>query len=90
MLDGFATASMLVFAGLIVATPSVLAVLIDNRQHRDYRTRDLLTMSLYSLLDLLLFKPIILVAGLKGSIDFLKGKKGWDKFERNVRASPRS
>lgn len=85
LLDGFATASMLLFATLIVAAPSVLAVLIDNRQHRDYRTRDLLTMSLYSLLDLALFKPIILVAGLKGTIDFLKGKKGWDKFERNVR-----
>lgn len=85
VLDGFATAAILLFAALIVAAPSVLAVLIDNRQHRDYRTRDLLTMSLYSLLDLALFKPIILLAGLKGSVDFLKGKKGWDKFERNVR-----
>jgi cellulose synthase/poly-beta-1,6-N-acetylglucosamine synthase-like glycosyltransferase len=88
VLDPFAVTSMLVFTALIVAAPSMLAVLIDNRQHRDYRTRDLLTISLYSLLDLVLFKPIILIAGLKGSIDFLKGKKGWDKFERNVRATP--
>lgn len=86
VLDPFAVVAMLLFTALIVAAPSVLAVLIDNRQHRDYRTRDLVTMSLYSLLDLALFKPIILVAGLKGSLDFLKGKKGWDKFERNVRA----
>jgi cellulose synthase/poly-beta-1,6-N-acetylglucosamine synthase-like glycosyltransferase len=88
-LETFAVAGMLLFAALIVAAPSMLAVLIDNRQHRDYRTRDLLAMSLYSLLDLILFKPIILVAGLKGSIGFLQGKKGWDKFERNVRTPPR-
>jgi cellulose synthase/poly-beta-1,6-N-acetylglucosamine synthase-like glycosyltransferase len=86
VLDGFSTGAVLVFTALIVAAPSMLAVLIDNRQHRDYRTRDLVTMSLYSLLDLVLFKPIILVAGLKGSVDFLRGKKGWDKFERNARA----
>jgi cellulose synthase/poly-beta-1,6-N-acetylglucosamine synthase-like glycosyltransferase len=90
VLDGGAVTGMLLFATLIVATPSVLAVVIDNRQHRDYRTRDLVTMSLYSLLDLALFKPIILVAGLKGTVDFLKGRKGWDKFERNARAPARS
>lgn len=90
VLDGFSVAAMLLFAALIVAAPSMLAVLIDNRQHRDYRTRDLMIMSAYSLLDLALFKPIILVAGLKGSVDFLKGKKGWDKFERNVRTPARS
>lgn len=90
VLDAVAVVGMLLFAALIVAAPSALAVLIDNRQHRDYRTRDLVTMSLYSLLDLALFKPIILVAGLKGSLDFLKGKKGWDKFERNVRHAPRA
>lgn len=89
VLDGFAAAAMLAFAALIVASPSMLAVLIDNRQHRDYRTRDLLAMSLYSLLDLALFKPIVLLAGLKGSFDFLRGKKGWDKFERNVRETAR-
>lgn len=89
VLDARAVVAMLLFAALIVAAPSMLAVLIDNRQHRDYRTRDLVAMSLYSLLDLALFKPIILVAGLKGSIDFLKGKKGWDKFERNARSPVR-
>ena len=33
--------------------------------------------------------PIILVAGLKGSVDFLKGRKSWDKFERNDRRKSR-
>ncbi|MGY4515779.1 biofilm PGA synthesis N-glycosyltransferase PgaC [Lysobacter sp. HA18] len=87
VLAGVSTAAILLSTALLVAMPSMLAVLIDNRQHRDYRTRDLVMMSLYSLLDLALFKPIILIAGLKGSLDFLKGKKGWDKFERNVRRS---
>ncbi|MEO6226527.1 MAG: glycosyltransferase family 2 protein [Thermomonas sp.] len=85
LLDVGAFLTLLAFAALVVATPSMLAILIDNRQHRDYRLRDILLMSLYSLLDLVFFKPIILVAGLKGSLDFMRGRKGWDKFERNVR-----
>jgi cellulose synthase/poly-beta-1,6-N-acetylglucosamine synthase-like glycosyltransferase len=89
IIDAFACVALLTFAALIVAAPSLLAILIDNRQHRDYRLRDILAMSAYSLLDLLLFKPIMLAAGLKGSIDFLKGRKGWDKFERNARPVPR-
>lgn len=85
LLDVFAFVTLLAFAALVVAAPSMLAILIDNRQHRDYRLRDILLMSVYSLFDLVLFKPIILVAGLKGSLDFMKGRKGWDKFERNTR-----
>lgn len=90
ILDVVACMAILTFAALIVAAPSMLAILIDNRQHRDYRLRDILVMSLYSLLDLLLFKPIMLIAGLKGSIDFMKGRKGWDKFDRNERRPSRT
>ena len=85
LLDVTAFAAMIAFAALLVAAPSMLAIFIDNRQHRDYRLRDILLMSVYSLLDLVLFKPIILVAGLKGSLDYVRGRKGWDKFERNAR-----
>ncbi|GEM_PF-525831 len=80
---------LLVAVELITSAPSLLAILIDNRQHRDYRLRDILLLGAYSLLDFFLFKPIILLAGLKGSIDFLKGRKGWDKFERNDRRKKR-
>lgn len=85
ILNTSAAAALLTAAALVTATPSMLAILIDNRQHRDYRLGDILILSGYSLVDFFLFKPIILVAGLKGSIDFLKGKKSWDKFERNRR-----
>lgn len=87
LLDVFAFVTLLAFVALMVAAPSMLAILIDNRQLRDYRLRDILLMSVYSLLDLVLFKPIILAAGLKGSFDFLRGRKGWDKFERNARTA---
>ncbi len=80
---------LLIAVELITSAPSLLAILIDNRQHRDYRLRDILLLTVYSLLDFFLFKPIILVAGLKGSVDFLKGRKSWDKFERNDRRKSR-
>ena len=37
-------------------------------------------------LDLVLYRPIIVWARLLGSWRFLRGDKGWHKFERNVRA----
>lgn len=85
VINWFVFLAVVIAAALIAAAPSMLAILIDNRQHRDYRLRDIVMMSGYSLVDFFVFKPIILVAGLKGSIDFLKGEKGWDKFERNIR-----
>lgn len=88
LIDWFAFGAVLTAAALITAAPSMLAILIDNRQHRDYRLRDILVMSFYSLVDFVVFKPIILAAGIKGTIDFAKGEKGWDKFERNQRPAP--
>ena len=36
--------------------------------------------------DMILYRPIITWARLKGSWGFLRGNKAWNKFERNVRA----
>jgi ribosomal protein L20A (L18A) len=36
-------------------------------------------------LELLLYRPIMGWARVKGTWRFLRGDKGWHKFERNVR-----
>lgn len=74
--------SALVFATTL---PTTVAIRMHDAAYRDYRPRDLARMLLMAPLDLFLYRPIILYAGLRGTIDFLRGNKGWDKFERNER-----
>jgi len=62
------------------------AVLLDDLQSRTYRKRDLARLLLLAPLDLVLYRPIIFWARLKGSWRFLRGDKAWHKFERNARA----
>ena len=64
------------------------AVLFDDLQSRTYRKRDLARLLLLAPLDLVLYRPIIFWARLKGSWRFLRGDKAWHKFERNTREAP--
>jgi hypothetical protein len=38
-------------------------------------------------LDMVLYRPIITWAKLKGSWGFVRGDKSWNRFERNVRTA---
>jgi poly-beta-1,6-N-acetyl-D-glucosamine synthase len=67
------------------ALPTTLAVSLHDRGFRDYRVRDLVRMLLMGPLDLFLYRPILMWAGLVGSWEFMRGDKRWNKFERNVR-----
>lgn len=62
------------------------AVLLDDLQSRLYRRRDLARLLLLAPFDMLLYRPIITWARIKGTWGFLRGDKAWNKFERNVRA----
>ena len=62
------------------------AVLLDDLQSRLYRLRDLVRILLLTPFDIVLYRPIITWAKLKGSWGFLRRDKSWNKFERNVRA----
>jgi poly-beta-1,6-N-acetyl-D-glucosamine synthase len=62
------------------------AILFEDLQSRSYRKRDLVILLLYTPLDFVVYRPIILWARLKGSLGFLRGDKAWHKFERNARA----
>jgi biofilm PGA synthesis N-glycosyltransferase PgaC len=63
------------------------AILLDDVQSRLYRKRDLARLLLYAPLELVLYRPIIFWAKVKGSWGFLRGDKSWNRFERNVRAA---
>jgi poly-beta-1,6-N-acetyl-D-glucosamine synthase len=62
------------------------AILLDDLQSRLYRKRDLARILAFAPLELLLYRPIIFWARLKGSWGFLRGDKSWNRFDRNVRA----
>lgn len=70
---------------LLTALPAVAAIGMQDRSYRDYRRRDLMRMLLLAPLEAVFYRPILCIAGLRGWLDFLRGRKGWDKFARNPR-----
>lgn len=82
--------SYLAFLGMMAfgaALPTTLAVSLHDRGYRDFRVRDLVRMLVLGPLDLFLYRPILMWAGLVGCWEFLRGDKRWNKFERNVRSA---
>jgi poly-beta-1,6-N-acetyl-D-glucosamine synthase len=77
---------MLVAIAFLTGALTACAILLDDLQSRTYRTRDLVRMLLLAPLDLVLYRPVIVWARLKGTWRFLRHDKAWHKFERNVRA----
>ena len=82
----------LVFVVMLCAIASLnaaltaCAILLDDLQSRTYQVRGLVRMLALAPLDLVLYRPVIVWARLKGSWRFLRGDKAWHKFERNARA----
>jgi poly-beta-1,6-N-acetyl-D-glucosamine synthase len=77
---------MLLAIAFLNAALTAFAIFLDDLQSRTYRRRDLVRMLLLAPLDLVLYRPVIVWARLKGTWGFLRGDKAWHKFERNVRA----
>jgi len=86
LFEPWTLAVMVVAIAFTNASLTACAVLYDDLQSRMYRKRDLVRVLLLAPLDLVLYRPIMLWARLKGSWRFLRGDKAWHKFERNVRA----
>ena len=76
---------MLLAIAFTNAALTASAVLFDDLHSRMYRKRDLARLLLLAPLDLVLYRPIIFWARVKGSWRFLRGDKAWHKFERNAR-----
>src|SRR5690348_1241394 len=61
------------------------AVLLEDRTSRAYPIGDLLRLILLGPLDLVVYRPFIVWARIKGTWRYLRGDQGWHKFERNAR-----
>jgi biofilm PGA synthesis N-glycosyltransferase PgaC len=79
-------AVMVLAIAFLNAALTACAILLDDLQSRTYRRRDLARLLLLAPLDLVLYRPLIIWARLKGSWRFLRGDKAWHKFDRNARA----
>ena len=79
--------TLLVLSGLALANGifTSAAVLLEDRTSRAYPPRDLMRLILLGPLDLFIYRPLIFWARAKGTWRFLRGDKGWHKFERNTR-----
>jgi cellulose synthase/poly-beta-1,6-N-acetylglucosamine synthase-like glycosyltransferase len=66
-----------------------MALASANGDRRGYATAGAVRLMLLGLLDLFLYRPIIIYAQAQGCVEFLMGKKHWRRFERNARLEPR-
>jgi len=80
---------LVVFAAMAFLNAALTAgaILLDDLQSRLYRIRDLVRLLVLSPFDMVLYRPIITWAKLKGSWGFIRGDKSWNRFDRNVRAT---
>ena len=58
-----------------------------ERHSHTFRGRDLRFLLLLTPLELVLFRPILFWAQVKGMFQFVRGDRGWDKFSRNARTA---
>jgi biofilm PGA synthesis N-glycosyltransferase PgaC len=70
---------------LLNACFTVAALVVQDRLMREMEWRDLLRLVLVSPLELIAYRPWLTFARLKGTVDLLRGQKGWNKFDRNPR-----
>ena len=66
---------------------SAAALLLQDLGAREYRLRDLLRLTLLAPAEMVLYRPWLTWARLVGTWGFLRGDKGWHKFQRNLRPS---
>jgi cellulose synthase/poly-beta-1,6-N-acetylglucosamine synthase-like glycosyltransferase len=66
------------------------AILLEDISTRAYRLRHIVRLIALGPVELLVYRPILVWARLKGTYRFLRGRRTWDKFERNVRTPAES
>jgi hypothetical protein len=78
-----------VFLGTMAFSLAILtsvAVLLEDISTRAYRLRHLVRLIALGPVELLVYRPILVWARAKGTIGFSRGRRDWNKFDRNVRA----
>ena len=56
------------------------AFILEERARHTFSARDLAYMVLLSPIELFFYRPVIMFAQLKGTVDFLRGDRSWNKF----------
>ena len=87
-LGAFAVEQTLLMLGLLALANGVFtstSILLQDRTARTYPLRDLARLIALGPLDLFLYRPLIFWARAKGTWRFMRGDRGWHKFERNAR-----
>jgi len=79
----FALVTLLITVVNSIFSTGALAM-VDQHQ-RVYRGRGIARLLLLMPLELFVYRPVMAWARIKGTWRFLRGDKGWHKFERNVR-----
>ena len=67
---------------------SAASLLMVERQSHTYRPTGLVRLLALMPLEILVYRPVLSWARMKGTWRFLRGDKAWHKFERNVRTEP--
>ena len=70
---------------MLNASFTIAALVIQDRMSREVHWRDLVHLVLISPLEMIAYRPWLTYARIKGTIDYFRGQKGWNKFERNRR-----
>ena len=77
-----------VFVGILCfanAALTAVAIVLEDIASRTYRLRHLVRLVLLAPFELILYRPILVWARLKGTWGFFRRDRTWDKFERNPR-----
>jgi cellulose synthase/poly-beta-1,6-N-acetylglucosamine synthase-like glycosyltransferase len=70
------------------AALTVAAIRLEDVGTRSYRIRDLAGLIALAPLELLVYRPVLFWAHLRGLVGFFRGEKRWHRFERNERSVP--
>jgi cellulose synthase/poly-beta-1,6-N-acetylglucosamine synthase-like glycosyltransferase len=85
MLDWRDFALILGAVALTHAAFTNAALLMNERTAHSYSLRALLPLMVLGVVDLFVYRPVMVAAHGKGLVDFLRGRKSWDKVARNER-----
>jgi cellulose synthase/poly-beta-1,6-N-acetylglucosamine synthase-like glycosyltransferase len=75
-------ALFLVFSAALVALTRIAAIAVDTTLYHRFPPRALLRLALVALLELFLYRPIILIARIMAFPEFLTGRKTWEQTRR--------
>jgi biofilm PGA synthesis N-glycosyltransferase PgaC len=91
VLGAFEWETFVSFVAVISLANAVLAsagVWLEDVTSRSYGPADLTRLLVLGPIELVAYRPVLAWARVKGTIGFLRGERGWGKFERNDRPTP--